>query len=364
MFMNKTFSLVSCLLTFVLGFHFSHAQQKRAPLNEKIPLGGKLEPKQEVPVFAVSSKQGMRVLVSWDDGKHWKQTFLATDHLEDGGWHGNYAVYGMAYTEGVIGVFSGWGAPGIYIGSDDGVTWSHLNSAEANLGSVWGATGGKGVMLTSADQWRGITSSGKGHAEWSKHSLKDLLNGGKTHHIISGYGDYKGGRFLAIGDNRHVFYSDDLCKTWKHSMLPDEVGDRGQDVIAYGNGIFLCSCDVGVARSADGGETWTLHKTGLPARKSWRSLSFVNGEFWMTTRLGKQAIRSKDGITWKPLPKGTPGGRFVQSETGAIINVERGRYEIFRSTDGLKWETVFIPPAKDVSWDTAFAVYGKVNAAK
>jgi hypothetical protein len=219
-------------------------------------------------------------------------------------------------------------------------------------------------MLTSADQWRGITSSGKGHGVWNKHSLKDLLDGGKTHHIISGYGDYKGGRFIAIGDNRHVFYSDDLCKTWKHSKLPDEVGDRGQEVIAYGNGIFLCNCDTGVARSVDGGETWTLHKTGMPPRISWRGLSFVNGEFWITTRFGKEAIKSKDGINWEPLPKGTPGGRFVQSETGTILNVERGRYEIYRSTDGLKWETVFTPPAKDVSWDTAFAVYGKVNKTK
>ena len=97
---------------------------------------------------------------------------LATDSREDGGWHGNYSVYGMAYTEGVIGVFSGWGTPGIYIGSDDGITWSHLNKEPAKLGSVWGATGGKGVMLTGADQWRGITSSSKNHANWRKHSLK------------------------------------------------------------------------------------------------------------------------------------------------------------------------------------------------
>jgi hypothetical protein len=132
---------LSILIVFLLSILPLTAQEKRAPLNESIPLGGKLEPKQQVPVFAVSSKQGMRVLVSWDDGKTWKQTFLATDHLEDGGWHGNYAVYGMAYTEGVIGVFSGWGAPGIYIGSDDAVNWSHLNSQAGQLGSVWGATG-------------------------------------------------------------------------------------------------------------------------------------------------------------------------------------------------------------------------------
>ena len=97
---------------------------KFAPVRTDIPMGGKLSPKEEEPVFAICSKQGMRVLVSRDDGKNWKQTFLATDSREDGGWHGNYSVYGMAYTEGVIGVFSGWGTPGIYIGSDNDVAWS------------------------------------------------------------------------------------------------------------------------------------------------------------------------------------------------------------------------------------------------
>ncbi|MCA9165549.1 MAG: hypothetical protein KDA62_21315, partial [Planctomycetales bacterium] len=77
-------------------------------------------------MFAVCSKQGMRILVSRDDGQTWKQTFLGTDSLEDGGWHGTFAVYGMAATKGVIGVFSGWGTTGVYIGSDDGERWTHL----------------------------------------------------------------------------------------------------------------------------------------------------------------------------------------------------------------------------------------------
>ena len=340
---------------------------KFAPVRTDIPMGGSLAPKQEVPVFAVSSKQGMRILVSRDDGKTWKQTFLATDSKEDGGWHGNYAVYGMAYTEGVIGVFSGWGAPGVYIGSDDGENWAHLNKEPERLGSVWGATGGKGVMLTGADQWRGITSSGDSHASWQKHSLKDLLDGGKTHHIICGFGSFGGGRFLAIGDNRHVFVSDDLCRTWRHTRIPEGVGDRGQQAIAYGNEIFVCSFKEKVARSVDGGMIWTLHDHGLEGPGSWRGLSFVNGEFWLTGRNGG-GRRSVDGQSWEDLPKDTPAGRFVQSTEGTIINVARGRYDIKRSTDGKSWESVFTAPVdpkeKDVTWDTAFAVYGKVNQVR
>ena len=347
---------------------FAFAQNpKFAPVRTDIPMGGNLSPRKEESVFAVCSKQGMRILVSRDDGKTWNQTFLATNSGEDGGWHGNYAVYGMAYTRGVIGVFSGWGAPGIYLGSDDGVNWSHLNKEPVKLGSVWGATGGKGVMLTGADQWRGITSSSDTHSKWQKHSLKDLLSGGKTHHIICGFGDFKGGRFLAIGDNRQVFVSDDFCKSWKHSRIPEGVSDRGQQAIAFGNGIFVCNFKEKAARSLDGGVTWALHDHGVK-RASWRGLSFVNGEFWLTGWNGG-GRKSRDGATWKDLPAETPAGRFVQSPDGTIINVARFRYDIKRSTDGKSWETVFTASEKklkekDVTWDTVFAVYGKVNKVK
>lgn len=98
---------------------------------------------------------------------------------------------------------------------------------------------------------------------------------------------------------------------------------------------------------------------------AWRGLSFVNGEFWITGRNGG-GRRSSDGANWEDLPAETPAGRFVQSPGGTIINVARGRYDIKRSTDGRSWETVFTAPEgkseeKDVTWDTAFAVYGKVN---
>lgn len=350
------------LLSVVTGSMSVNAQQKKfAAVRTDIPLGGALTPKQETPVFAVCSKQGMRILVSRDDGLSWKQTFLATESREDGGWHGNYAVYGMAYTDGVIGVFSGWGAPGVYIGSDDGANWSHLNRAPEKLGSVWDATAGNGIMLTSADQWRGVTVSHDSHSKWKKQSLAGLLDGGKTHHIICGFGDFQGGRFIAIGDNRHVFVSADGCTSWKHGRIPEGVGDRGQQALAYGNGVFVCSFKDNVARSVDGGATWTLHDHGLDGSVSWRGLSFVNGEFWLTGRKGG-GRRSNDGVAWQDLPPQTPAGRFVQSPNGTIINVARGRYDIQRSTDAKNWHSVFEAAQEDVTWDTAFAVYGKVRS--
>lgn len=337
------------------------AQQKFADVPEDIPYLNHLAPRKEEPVFAVCTKQGMRVLVSRDDGKSWKQTFLGTDALEDGGWHGTFAVYGMASTNGVIGVFSGWGTPGVYIGSDDGEHWTHLTKQPAKLGSVWAAAAGNGIVVTSADQWRGITVSGEGFSDWHNVSVKSMLNGGKTHHMISGFGNYQGGRFLVVGDNHHVFFTDDNCRSWKHSTIPEAAGG-GQDAIAYGNGVFLISYKHHVARSADGGASWTLHETGLKGRgKSWRGLSFVRNEFWLTAQQGSHVRKSPDGINWSDAPSGTPGGCFIEGESGTLINVERRRYDIKRSLDGLRWETVFTAPEENASWDTTFAVFEKVN---
>ena len=100
---------------------------------------------------------------------------------------------------------------------------------------------------------------------------------------------------------------------------------------------------------------------GQEINTNYCGLSFVNGEFWLTARKGG-GRRSKDGVNWMDLPATTPAGRFAQSPRGTIINVARGRYDIKRSTDGKNWKSVFnAPDKKNVTWDTAFVVYGKVN---
>lgn len=354
--------LAACLLAAVLSP--AHAQ-KREPITIDAPYFDKLEPRPQQPVFAVCSKQGMRILLSRDDGKTWRQVFLATEDQEDGGWHGSFAVYGMASTGGVIGAFAGWGQQANFIGSVDGEKWGYLHGQSNPLGkaSVWSAAGGKGVFLTAASMWEPMARFSVAEG-WRKVPFRPLLEGGKTHHMIVGYGDFGAqGAFVVVGDEGHVLFSHDLGETWAHAMLPAEAG-KGQDAIAFGNGVFVCSFPQAVARSADGGATWALHPHGLQGKPSWRGLSFVKGEFWLATKGGKSARRSRDGITWSDLPAGTPGGQFIESETGTLINFERGRYDIRRSADGGKsWQTVFTAPAQDVTWSFAFGVHGKVKAA-
>ena len=60
---------------------------------------------------------------------------------------------------------------------------------------------------------------------------------------------------------------------------------------------------------------------------------------------------------------GAPGGRLVEGDS-EIVNVERRSYDIKRSKDGVKWETVFTAPKEGLSWDTAFSVYEKSNSVR
>lgn len=318
----------------ILAANPALAQSERADLTADAPYFDKLAPKSEQPVFAVCSKQGMRILVSRDDGKTWRQTFLATEEKEDGGWHGSFAVYGMAYTDGVIGAFAGWGAKPSYLGSVDGEKWGYLHAQGAAPGRTypWDAGAGKGVMLTTGSSFQPMARA-TSFTEWKLIPVAKLLEGGKTHHMIVGYGDFAKGAFVTVGDGNHVLYSHDLGETWAHTTIPAEAG-KGQDAVVFGNGVFVCSFPNVVARSVDGGRTWTLHPHGLTGRLAWRGLSFVKGEFWLTGKGGKGARRSKDGITWSDLPAGTPGGKFIEAETGTLINIERDRHDIRRSTDG------------------------------
>ena len=51
----------------------------------------------------------------------------------------------------------------------------------------------------------------------------------------------------------------------------------------------------------------------------------------------------------------SPASVSMDADSGTISTVERRRYDIKRSVDGLIWETVFTAPNEDVSWNTAFA---------
>jgi len=89
--------------------------------------------------------------------------------------------------------------------------------------------------------------------------------------------------------------------------------------------------------STDAGDTW---EGPFPTGAERASLNLVGQEFWVVS--SKSARASTDGKTWRDLPKGIPTNKIIASPEGTLINIERRRTSILRSSDnGKTWQKVF-----------------------
>ncbi len=324
-----------------------------------IPLGGDFKPDPMSPVF-VAVGHGGRILLSRDDGKTWNQVFWGFA----GSDHGPWATKAVAYTGGVFVVPIGWGSPTAWLASDDGVNWRHLTSSKAKLKGVkeadgdatampgtWGIAGGQGVFVTGGYMMMAATSDfGKTITTFSLYHFKKDTRPRKlvTHHVGPIYCGDASGRFLALGNDRskentvfgNLFASDDLGKTWKwlEPKLLNEKCDGYSGIVSNGKLVVIAdNLGANVFLSGDTGEQW---EGPFPTGIERASLSLVGDEFWLVG--SKSARRSADGTTWHDLPTGVPSGKIVASPTGTLISIDRGRFNIIRSTDdGQTWEEVY-----------------------
>ena len=314
---------------------------------KEIPLGGDFQPNPKTPVITAVA-HGMRIVLSRDDGKTWKQVFFG----HPSGDHSPWATFDMAYTDGVFVGFGGWGAAGrgSFIASEDGVNWRHLTGKDRTgrydprgMEDAFGGAAGNGTIMAVGGGFQITRDFGKTWERFTTTQLDPPIRSAHLKALFCNDDGDEGGRFVVVGDGPQAFISRDNAKTWTVSrMKPDAATDkRGlyRDM-AYGNGILLVADDQGllVHRSADRGQTWTSHEHGaVQPTASFSSLSYVKGEFWLT---GKQSRASQDGITWRNLPESTPQGKVIVTDRGTLISVHRNRPEILRSSDGKTWETV------------------------
>lgn len=332
-------------------------QQRRA----EIPLGGDFQPSPKVPAFVVVGHGG-RILVSKDDGQTWTQAFFAAPGAD----HGPWATKAVAYGGGVFVVAVGWGAPTIWLASEDGVRWRHLTKGEAKLPEAkgdmrvmpgtWGLAAGRGAFVGAGYMTFTVTPDlGKTFSSFSMWgAFKEDARGHKlsTHHVTPVYCGDASGRFLALGDNRgdgpkygHLFATDDLGKTW-HWLNPKGLAASTGRGMLVSNGRVLVMTDKDAENawtSRDAGETWTgPHPTG--AKRA--TLSEVRGEFWLA---GKPSRASPDGQTWRDLPAALPAGQTIASDGGTLISIAPQRSNILRSVDGGKsWLEVYSYQPPDI----------------
>ena len=325
----------------------------------EIPLGGDFQPDPKAPV-SVAVGHGGRILLSRDDGKTWEQVHFG--HL--GSDHSPWATKAVAYTNGVFVVPIGWGAPVMWLASEDGVNWRHLTDGKTVLNGVkgandnptimagtWGIAGGDGVFVSGGYMTMSATPDfGKSFSTFSLRSFKDDPRPRKlvTHHVGPVWCGEKSGRFLALGNDRakdnpvfgNLYASDDRGKTWTwlEPLLLNEKCEGYSGIVSNGELVVIADkMGESIFVSADAGDSWEgPFATGLERA----ALSLVGDEFWLVSAKGSRT--TKDGKTFSDLREGIPTGKIVASPEGTLINIERRRCSILRSDDeGASWHEVF-----------------------
>jgi photosystem II stability/assembly factor-like uncharacterized protein len=169
-----------------------------------------------------------------------------------------------------------------------------------------------------------------------------------THHVGPVYCGDATGRFLALGNDRskenpvfgNLWSSDDLGKTWTwlEPHLLNEKCDGYSGIVSNGQLVVIADrSGANVFVSSDAGETWN---GPFPTGMDRATLSLVGNEFWLVDR--KAARASADGKAWRDLPDGIPTGKVIASPEGALISIDRQRFNILRSTDGgQSWSEVY-----------------------
>lgn len=209
---------------------------------------------------------------------------------------------------------------------DDGATWQLLSGEAVDAlsfdagGTLFVAWGDRGVLQSSNDG-----------ASWSSASAGLSSQGFVTQFVATASGLY--------ASQRNTIHRWDGSR-WQVAGRP---GNR--DVTAFAvaaNGVVYAADTGGIARSTNGGSSWTRIHSGLPAGLTSEGSDVVldletaaDGSIAYAALLDGGAFIARDGVTWQPLgPREANQAPFAILATGTSLLMTSNPHGITRSDDG------------------------------
>jgi hypothetical protein len=336
-----------------------------------------------VSVFVAVGKQG-RHAISCDDGLSWQydvsiddswvpgdryQCFSGNFIGTDGGAvstdcdHNANSILSVVTENGRFVYSMGWGAPGSFWRSTNGVDFVRVDTGTNAADMMYGAgrfVAANRVPKISDDD--GLT--------WLPGTEANVSNGNNVIYNVRGgvFGGPGNGSFVMTandGTNFDVAYSLDKGQTWRRPTLKD--GSRmdicGTGKVTYGKGIFVMSQWSNVTNlttichSLDLGVTWTA----ATSAENFESKIIFDGREFVAFSNGK-IHRSMNALNWNSTPiqtrragvlsAGPNIGAVAVSPSGTFSAVNGGwqtwyeKQHFFRSTDGIIWDELALDKFK------------------
>lgn len=289
-----------------------------------------------IAVAVGNTKNGDAILVSDNGGSTWMSVAPATTGNE---------LNSIASSGKADGSFVAVGTQGDVEFSDDG------------LGKVWN----KAALPAEVSRFDFTSVAYGDHtfaaaaSSGSSNGSRILISrdGGKSWEIGLAIPDqilfsitYTNGEYVAFGDKK-IYFTKDLNAGWSSQDL----NFRGDSILnlAYGNDQYIGvghGMGYGVIYQSQHGLFWDMTVDGdYPI--DWSGIAFGDGKFVATSKNGHIYL-SKDGSTW------TDNGAVTDSLSSvyfsnakniflAVGNDLDGNQKIFKSMDGLSWQSVEVP---------------------
>jgi hypothetical protein len=278
-----------------------------------------------------------RTTISCDDGKSWiaDRSDDATTRCGAGVDcdHDALVGHGLAMGAGWFVANFGHGPAGTIRRSQDGVTWTVVDSARAYAAMLVGG----GRLLAEAAM--PLVSTDDGHS-WAAATKPDTQ--GREYRG----GAYSGTQFAIVGDGPFAAFSSDGQAWTQHP--PPAACDVLREVAGGGGAVIVLGTPDLVCRTADGGATWTTATIGEQGKTVvWTGTRFLvfgpthvysssDGASWtaaaLVHRVNGEPVAAPPAIAEVGA---APGGTLV-AVTPPPQSYESQRF--FRSADGVTWD--------------------------